>query len=471
MSKYVIISVIIFFTLICGMMFSVSPVPVLALMIFALLTALFTWSPDLGLLMVIFSIPFERCGIIIPNSPITVTKVLLLLSVISWLINTLIFKKTSFNFSVFTKSTSLLVLSYVVISFVSIGYAKSTEIFWIVMIKRLSVAVLYFFFLMNLANREKLFYKALNFFVLAGFFICIVGLYEFITGNPILSSTVISKAEMLADVKGASRVQGCAGHSNFHAATLAMIFPFVIFSLFAVKKPVFRLFILMTGVLFIINIFSTMARLGTIGLILGTGTFFFLSNLRFKFIKLAGVLLVMSSVFVIFSMMPGKFAAERYTGETGLKSIQYRLGWIIMSWEMVKDNPVLGVGTGNYFSHYQKYADTAPGMVTQTPIVQHNGIMQIWSENGTLGLIIFLALLFSVFFELWKKNALRPKNKKLKLLRIALCSSFIVYIMCICIIPALENEIGWLIISFAVISTIFMDKPESVNALGKIDNE
>jgi O-antigen ligase len=452
-------------------MFSVSPLPASALMIFALLTALFAWSPDLGLLMIIFSIPFERCGIIIPNSPITVTKILLLVSVISWLINILIFKKTSFNFSVFTKSTSLLILLYVVISLVSIGYAKDTEFFWIVMIKRMSVAVLYFFFLMNLANREKLFYKALNFFVLAGFFICIVGGYEFITGNPVLSSTVVSKAEMLADVKGASRVQGCAGHSNFHAAALAMMFPFVIFSLLTVKKPVFRLFLLMTAVLFIFNIFSTMARLGTIGLILGTGIFFFLSDLRFKFIKLAGVLLVISSVFVIISMMPGKFAAERYTGETGLKSIQYRLGWIIMSWEMIKDNPVLGVGTGNFLSQYQKYADTAPGMVPQSPTVQHNGIMQIWSENGPLGLVIFSALLFSVFFGLWKENSFRLKNKKFKLLRITVCSSFIVYIMCIGVIPALENEMGWLIISFAVISTTFMDKPESVTSVGQKNDQ
>jgi len=69
------------------------------------------------------------------------------------------------------------------------------------------------------------------------------------------------------------------------------------------------------------------------------------------------------------------------------------------TFRMVKDHPILGVGAGNFKVIYPLYRsakvrETIPKGVKYSKA--HNDFLQIWAEMGTLGLICFLWILFSL---------------------------------------------------------------------------
>lgn len=69
--------------------------------------------------------------------------------------------------------------------------------------------------------------------------------------------------------------------------------------------------------------------------------------------------------------------------------------WLIWrgSWEMVKDNPWLGIGLGNYYLAWPQYRDPADSTLG---FFVHNDYLQIWIEAGLPGLLLFAAMLASV---------------------------------------------------------------------------
>lgn len=74
---------------------------------------------------------------------------------------------------------------------------------------------------------------------------------------------------------------------------------------------------------------------------------------------------------------------------------------------MVKDNPVLGVGTGNFKVIYPLYRTQEEKEVTPKGVTYskaHNDFLQVWAEGGTLGLACFLWILFAAF----RRRALNP---------------------------------------------------------------
>ncbi|MBU0710265.1 MAG: tetratricopeptide repeat protein, partial [Candidatus Omnitrophica bacterium] len=81
------------------------------------------------------------------------------------------------------------------------------------------------------------------------------------------------------------------------------------------------------------------------------------------------------------------------------------------SFNIIKAHPILGVGAGNFEYAYPLYRTPKEKAVTPrgTKYTQaHNQILQIWSEMGILGLLVFLGILFYAF----RKSVLFIKTKK-----------------------------------------------------------
>jgi O-antigen ligase len=69
------------------------------------------------------------------------------------------------------------------------------------------------------------------------------------------------------------------------------------------------------------------------------------------------------------------------------------------TFQMARDNPILGVGAGNFKVAYPLYrsskeSETIPKGVKYSQA--HNDFLEVWAETGTLGLICFLGILFSL---------------------------------------------------------------------------
>lgn len=70
---------------------------------------------------------------------------------------------------------------------------------------------------------------------------------------------------------------------------------------------------------------------------------------------------------------------------------------------MIKDNPLTGVGLGNYDEQYQqKYI--LPAAKERDQKHSHNVYLQFWAETGLPGLILFCALFGYILYWSWKRR-------------------------------------------------------------------
>lgn len=97
-------------------------------------------------------------------------------------------------------------------------------------------------------------------------------------------------------------------------------------------------------------------------------------------------------------------------GDTTESSANARLTAWATALEMIKGNPIWGVGMRNFQSSYPEYALVPTSQDSHT-YVAHNSYFQIWAESGSLAFLVYMSLLASVFVTLgrvYKQCRLRP---------------------------------------------------------------
>ncbi|GAI39446.1 unnamed protein product, partial [marine sediment metagenome] len=75
-----------------------------------------------------------------------------------------------------------------------------------------------------------------------------------------------------------------------------------------------------------------------------------------------------------------------------------------VGWEMVKANPVIGVGLQNFPARFEQYTEAA-GLSGAYGIYPgrdpHNIFLAVWAELGIIGLTIFAGFLWHIFKKLY----------------------------------------------------------------------
>jgi O-antigen ligase len=79
-------------------------------------------------------------------------------------------------------------------------------------------------------------------------------------------------------------------------------------------------------------------------------------------------------------------------------------------WQIIKDYPLTGVGSGMIPHVYPRYR--APDSIFRNNQHLHNNLIQIAAENGILTLLAWLWLIFRVLRDLihWKRNVMNPEE-------------------------------------------------------------
>ncbi|WP_416678560.1 O-antigen ligase family protein [Candidatus Pseudothioglobus sp. Uisw_016] len=106
--------------------------------------------------------------------------------------------------------------------------------------------------------------------------------------------------------------------------------------------------------------------------------------------------------------------------ENKLTSIGYRLTFLINSFELVKRNPIIGVGTGDFPDEYEKFNSINSPDIPST-VQPHNMYMLILTQLGVIG----LASLFWIFFTQFK-IALASSNSVVKTTGVAMPIFFLI---------------------------------------------
>jgi O-antigen ligase len=94
--------------------------------------------------------------------------------------------------------------------------------------------------------------------------------------------------------------------------------------------------------------------------------------------------------------------AERVSGLTNIEqdeSLSNRVRYWTHAFNSIRENPILGVGVGNWRIVSTKY-DSQNIYSYVVPYATHNDFLEIFAEIGTLGFISYIAF----FFFLFQKN-------------------------------------------------------------------
>jgi O-antigen ligase len=191
------------------------------------------------------------------------------------------------------------------------------------------------------------------------------------------------------------RISGTIGDPNELAALLVagVVFAGVLTAITRDRPPL-RLAAAGAVVLFLMGIFYTVSRGGLLALgVALIAACLLAGRWRGRTLVVAG--LGISIVVIYFASFAGLDARDRVTtvqGGTG-RSDLWKIGW-----RMFEDQPIHGIGSGNFPISSIHYL-VRPGVVERddfiidTPKVTHNTYLQILAELGIVGLALFLTII------------------------------------------------------------------------------
>lgn len=202
------------------------------------------------------------------------------------------------------------------------------------------------------------------------------------------------------------RMTGPYGDPNPYAQVLVVVV-MLAFERFVNERKIFlRLFAAWAMIISVLAIFFTYSRgSGFLNLLFTLGVFVLLSRRRMIIPLLA--LFIFGSFLVQF--LPDTYLIRIFTlsellpsskGQISDASFLHRLNENTASWNMFLDNPFVGVGIGNFPNTYVKYSITGGFSASAGPVAAPSIYAEILSEQGLLGLGLFIFIIYSMFRNL-----------------------------------------------------------------------
>ncbi|ALE02772.1 O-antigen ligase family protein [Candidatus Pseudothioglobus singularis] len=171
------------------------------------------------------------------------------------------------------------------------------------------------------------------------------------------------------------------------------------------------------------NMFLTLGRAGQLGF------FFVIALLIFQYIKyqkiksLLVICLVIPSIFILAYQASPYFQLRIDSTINALSNGDPRLTFAINSWEIIKENMFLGVGTGDFPVEYKKINSIkSPNSPNATN--PHNMYVLVAAQLGLLGLMSMFSIFYQQLLFAWKS-----KNELMKNIGIALPTLFLVLML------------------------------------------
>jgi O-antigen ligase len=200
---------------------------------------------------------------------------------------------------------------------------------------------------------------------------------------------------------------------NDLALTLAMSLPFAYFlGTHGKRTPLIKAMFIIAGLAMIAAIVVTRSRGGFLGLMMAGFSIVWFSRRRVRNLILVALIGMMAAFAIVqLDLLRAQDPndphyrerhAQSYLDE--MSSIQdatdatrvSRLYYWGRAWQMFKDNPVFGVGTGNFGWRVEEYEQSDPGWSPTQPLsggrVAHSIYFTLFAEYGLVGSAIFVAL-------------------------------------------------------------------------------
>lgn len=193
------------------------------------------------------------------------------------------------------------------------------------------------------------------------------------------------------------RVGGLIGHANLLAAYLALLLPLGIALLFCKLRAHWKFLCAAAVLLGEAALIVTLSRSGWISFVAAGASVIILScfhaRMRRRYV-VARIGIVVASV-LIGAILFAPISTRLFKSDPG--AVEVRIEWLGTAWKMIQTRPILGFGLNTYVFEqapytkegsneglYERYGEYWP--------VVHNVYAITWSEQGTVGFVIFLAM-------------------------------------------------------------------------------
>jgi O-antigen ligase len=210
------------------------------------------------------------------------------------------------------------------------------------------------------------------------------------------------------------RIMGTYGDPNFFAQVMVVIIPIALNRFLYEKKTIFKILAGWALAASFLTVIFTFSRGGFLALCAVLALIVFIRKPPLVAI-LCGVLILLllipflpatyfDRIQTILQYLP--FSGADVRGEVSLRG---RMSEYEVGIRMFLDHPILGIGFDNYAANYLKYSMQIGLDPRRTERSAHSLYIQVLAEEGILGLIMFIFVLYSTFNSLIKARTLLNK--------------------------------------------------------------
>lgn len=209
--------------------------------------------------------------------------------------------------------------------------------------------------------------------------------YAFTLWGIVLSIMAIGSVFMQSGLNLLERVSLSWGRANYIATFPVMMIPIILAPILSSSISKGKFYMIASILLLIITLLFTLSRGGAIALLV------VLMILTIKYMRVKSLpylILFLSIVFLLVYFSPlGRLLIYRFESLSRSPSALVRIIRWKRTWEIFKDNPIVGVGIGN-LSYYLPYM---PQFAKA-----HNLFLMLLSETGLIGFCLFISMMIYI---------------------------------------------------------------------------
>jgi putative inorganic carbon (hco3(-)) transporter len=364
-------------------------------------TIFFIRRPEIGVLVLVFVIYSNLSEVAVRNYSLpSMVQGLLAVLLLALFVRAL---RNGFDYLRFD-ALLLLLLVFTTLIFSSSIYAADRELTDERVIQYLRGLVL-FFVLVNLIRTREQLRRVIWVLTASAAFLAAITVIQVVIGTDGFNFGGLARvknAQIVGDVFEA-RVSGPLSDPNFYAQILVMVIPLALYQFWSEKKMILKVAASAALGLILLATAFTFSRAGAVAAIV----IIILAALHHR-IKLRFVAMVLVISIPIYLILPTEFTARldtlsqvfpgQQTSDVKIDtSFQERALLMETAWEIFKENPVLGVGAGNYTRHYDAYARRVGSNISSYEGFDkrrfpHNLYLETAAELGLVGLLLLLLI-------------------------------------------------------------------------------
>lgn len=302
----------------------------------------------------------------------------------------------------FFPQTTIPALFFIGISLLSISKSKHIDLSLFELIRMIKVFLIYFYIANNIRTKRDIKY-VLIFLLLGVFCQSLIAVYQKFTDTS-LGLGLFGETELIKQHLGyglVSRVGGTIGISNALATYLILLLPLSLTLLFIQLPKIYKALSLIVLISGTIALIFTLSRGAWVSFVISIFLVYIaiLSKKQMRIKSFAKICLSIIILLALITSLSGPIVS-RFTSYD-YESAYSRIPMMRDAWEVIKANPILGIGLNNYSAVILKY-DVIGIHRSWQPTVVHNIYLLIAAETGIFGLIAFLWFISVMCWKMWQ---------------------------------------------------------------------